>query len=512
MMASYDVVIAGAGPTGLVLANLLGRYGRSVLIVEANGSTVSEPRAVSIDDETLRTVQHLGLIDEVAAETVAGYGSEYLSPAGSMFLKVRPEAKPYGHPRRNAFRQPVFERQLRTGLRRFASVETLFETRVTSFDQTDHGVTIALGRVDGGARRIEARYLIGCDGARSGIRQALGFHLKGDSLDERWLIIDLENSPVATPETIVFCDARRPCIALPGPHRTRRYEFKVLPGEDEQALLDKPSVAALLATHGADPGSQIIRKTIYHFHARIADHWGRGRVWLAGDAAHLSPPFAGQGMNSGVRDAANLGWKLAYVLDGRIGPGILRSYEVERAQHVQQMIRLALRMGSIMGPKTRLHGVVTRGIFRMLNVWPAARNYFAEMKYKPPPLFADGFLLKDMLTRGGAVGRMLPQPRVRGGKHDGVLLDELLGDGFALVGIGVGAAAVTGMSLGPKWDALVETRLDLSASRVPELGRHEGQMLLLRPDRYVMARFAPADRDGVARALDTLLEQTWRTT
>lgn len=506
-----DVVIAGAGPTGLVLANILGMYGRTVLLVEANSSTVGEPRAVSIDDESLRTMQAIGLLDAVAGEIVAGYGSEYQSPSGSMFLKVRPSARPYGHARRNAFRQPVLERQLREALPARPTVEVAFGTRVSAFTDDGGGVTATLTGPEG-EQEIRAAYLIGCDGARSGIREALGYRLEGDSMDERWLIVDLENSPVDTPETIVFCDARRPCIALPGPHLSRRYEFKVLAGEDEAALLADDSVGGLLDAHGVAPGSRIIRKTIYHFHARIADTWGRGRVWLAGDAAHLSPPFAGQGMNSGVRDAANVGWKLAYILDGRIGPGLLATYQIERYGHVEQMIRLALRMGSIMGPRTRLHGAMTRAAFRLLGLWPAARSYFAEMKYKPAPRFEDGFLLREGLSRRGVVGRMLPQPVVRSSEREGVLLDDVLGPGFVLLAIGLPQDVVGAVALGGAWDGLIARRVALPTQRVPELAEHDGFILLLRPDRYVMARFAPADADPVSRTLATLLERTWRTT
>ena len=507
----YDVVIVGAGPTGLVLANVLGKAGRSVLLVEANDATVSEPRAVSIDDESLRVVQNIGLLDPVTNEIAGGYGSEYRGPDGSMFLKVAPAAQPYGHPRRNPFRQPLFEAQLREGLARFPTVETLFATTVTAFSEEGDIVVAALRHRDGTLGEAAGQFLIGCDGARSEIRQALGANLQGDSLNERWLIVDLVDSPAPTRETIVFCDSRRPCIALPGPRQTRRYEFKVMPGESEEALIAEANVARLLEEHGAAPGSRIIRKTIYHFHARIVDSWGRGRVWLAGDAAHLSPPFAGQGMNSGVRDAFNLGWKLDQVLAGRFGPALLDSYPRERHAHVGQMIQLALRMGAIMGPRTRLHGFLIRTFFRALGLWPAARSYFAEMKYKPPPRFNDGFLVRSMLTRRGLVGRMLPQPVLHDGPHQGQRLDELLGDGFVLVGIGIAGEDLAQVSLGAEWDALIDRRVALPVAWAPDLAERAGagNLLLLRPDRYVMASFTPSQASQTAAALQNLLRKTW---
>jgi len=507
MRSSYVVVIAGAGPTGLTLANLLGKAGIRTLLAETNASTVGEPRAVSIDDESLRVVQAMGLIDAVSKDIVRGYGSEYRSPAGSTFLKVHPLAEPYGHPRRNAFRQPLLEAQLREGLSRYPTVDTRFLCPMIGFEQHAEGVTVQLQPVDGPAVTVQADYLIGCDGARSSVRQQLGIALAGSSLHERWLIIDLANSPAPSPETIVFCDATRPCIALPGPHRTRRYEFKLLPGESEAQMLSDESVSRLLGSHGAAPGSAIVRKTVYHFHARIAERWGQERVWLAGDAAHLMPPFAGQGMNSGIRDASNLAWKLAEIVRGRIGPGLLVTYEHERRRHVQRMIQLALRMGAVMGPRTRAHGWATRLFFRALGVSPAVRSYFAEMRYKPPPCFDGGFIARSMLSRNGVVGRMLPQPRIRVGAHAGQRLDDVLGEGFVLLGIGVDPDTLAALPLGGHAGMLVDRRLSLPVEAVPELGAHSGQLLWLRPDRYVMARCRPAEWPAAVSEIEQLWMQ-----
>jgi 3-(3-hydroxy-phenyl)propionate hydroxylase len=507
--AQFSVAIVGAGPTGLTLANFLGKAGMRTLLIEANAATVGEPRAVSIDDESLRVMQQLGLDEIVKSETVSGYGSEYHGPDRRMFLRVKPAAQPYGHPRRNAFRQPILEAQLRDGVARFPSVEARFNTEFVSFSEAGASVRIDL-RAEEGVERVTADYLIACDGARSGIRDRLGVTLEGSSLEERWLIIDLEQCPSRSPETVVYCDHRRPGIMLPGPRDTRRYEFKLLPGETDDSLLTDDAIARLIEAHDPVPGARLVRKTVYHFHARVADRWGRGRVWLAGDAAHLMPPFAGQGMNGGIRDAANLAWKLAAIVDGRLGPDLLSSYERERRGHIGQMIRLALRMGAIFGPPTPLHGWATRTAFRLLGLWPAARSWFAEMKYKPAPRFDGGFLLRRQLTRRGIVGRMLPQPSVRRGTST-LRLDDLLGDGFALVGIGIGIAtdAMHEIKLG-RWDDLIDRRVAVSAADFPALAPEAGMLLLVRPDRYVMARFSPAEAAGLPEELEALRSGTWR--
>jgi 3-(3-hydroxy-phenyl)propionate hydroxylase len=509
MSEHHSVAIVGAGPTGLILANLLGAANISTVLVETNPSTVAEPRAVSIDDESLRVVQGLGLIDTVQKELVSGYGSEYLGPARRVFLKVKPHAQPYGHPRRNAFRQPVFEAQLRQGLARYPSVKTWFSCAVEGFVEGTSSVTLRMTDSLGAMREVSATYVVGCDGARSGVRERLGFKLEGSSLDERWLIIDLEDSPADSPETMVFCDPKRPCIALPGPHSTRRYEFKILPHETDDEMLTEAQVSVFLSSHDAAPRSRIIRKKVYHFHARVADHWGSGRIWLAGDAAHLMPPFAGQGMNSGIRDAANISWKLAEVARGRIGPLLLESYERERRAHVLEMIKLALRMGAIMGPSSALHGFVTRGLFRALGLWPAARSFFAEMKYKPLPQYKSGFLIKSMLSRRGLVGRMLPQPKLATKNGCPVLLDDMLGHGFVLIGIDFDPVTVQAISLGKIWDELVAKKIALSTVDVPELINFRGQFILLRPDRYVMACLPMAECSKVVGMLDTLWRETW---
>ena len=513
------VVVVGAGPTGLVAANLLGRYGVRALLVDRNAATVQEPRAVSIDDESLRTLQGFGAAETVLTQVVGGYGSDYFTPSGRLFLKVAPQAAPYGYPRRNAFRQPVLEAQLRDHLGAFPDVATLFGWTVDDLAEDDGGVSLQLCGPGGVAHQVRCAYVVAADGASSSIRKRLGLALEGETFSERWLIVDLEDSPAPSRNTQVFCDVRRPCIALPGPHDTRRFEFKLVPGDDAARMTDTAAVEQLLRSHGAAPGGRVRRKVVYSFHARMARRWSQGRVFLAGDACHLTPPFAGQGMNSGLRDAHNLAWKLAAVVRGELAAAVLDSYEAERRPHAEEMIRLALRMGRIMGPPSRLAGFATQSAFRALGAWPAARDYFGQMNYKPKLRFASGLLLPDgRPRRRTSVGRLLPQPWVkttRGRER----LDNRLGEGWALLGFCAPAAldraaetpalaalrpAKVAVGDGPI-DGSTAVVVDVDGELRANLDAPDGRVFLVRPDRYVLGAFDSAEAAVFGQRLAELL-------
>ena len=527
-LVRYPVVIVGAGPTGLTLANLLGREGIRALLIERHPSTGREPRAVSLDDESLRTMQTLGLVTKVLKHVVPGYGSHYYSPGGRCFVRVEPTDTPYGYPRRNAFRQPILERQLREGLERFSHIETRFGSTLETLTQYASGVVVGITGPEGLHTRIVCDYLVGCDGASSTVRNLLGISLEGSTFDERWLIIDLENSENPSPHTKVFCDPRRPCISLPGPDCTHRFEFKLHPHERDEALLVPEIIQNLLHSHEADPNSTIVRKVVYRFHARLADHWSKDRVFLAGDAAHLTPPFAGQGMNSGIRDAHNLAWKLAWVVRGQIGPRILDTYERERRAHTSAMIRLALQMGTVMAPRHFWSVWAIQNTFRLLGLFPSAQAYVAQMKYKPKPRFMSGFLFFDGQRKSQTiVGSLFPQPSVETREGEKVLLDDILGNGFALLALTARpdlAFASTGQ---PLWSHLDVRRVAVLPLEVPWCdssgstvvrerdhalsvlrAKYTEHLILLRPDHYVAACIPIAEVAQRSDLMNALLQQT----
>jgi 3-(3-hydroxy-phenyl)propionate hydroxylase len=511
-----------------MLANLLGMASVRVLVIERNPTTVQEPRAVSIDDESLRTIQAVGLADEVLSTIVPGYGSHYHSPSGRCFVTVQPTETPYGYPRRNAFRQPVLEKQLRDGLARFPSVDTWFGYTLGAFTQNARGVSLRVQGPDGRSFARECDYLVGCDGANSTVRGALHIALEGSSFSERWLIVDLENSEVDSPHTQVFCDPARPCIALPGPQRTRRFEFKLHRHEREEDLLAPRVIDHLLRTHGADPRSTLTRKVVYRFHARVAARWAVGRVLLAGDAAHLTPPFAGQGMNSGIRDVHNLAWKLVAIARGQVGLGILDTYEAERRRHAWDMIQLALHMGRVMAPRNRLSAWAVQSGFRLLGLCPPARDYIAEMRYKPKPRFASGFLVPDGRSpRHTLVGRLLPQPWVVTSDQRTVLLDTVLGNRFVLLAWTARPGDALAAAHQPIWGRLEAKRVAVLPAGTPcgalpgvdvvrdkggglaaAFARYPEHVLLLRPDHYVAACVPCGEIGRGAEAVRALVNRT----
>ncbi len=509
----FPVVIIGAGPTGLMLANLLGVQGIRTLVIERSINTVGEPRAVTIDDESLRTVQATGLINAVLPSVVQGYGVHYYSWRNREFARIEPSSMENGFPKRNAFRQQVLVGQLRDGLQRFDHANIWFGHELVGFrDEGLAGEAVHLELRHGGeTKHISCQWLIACDGGRSPVREQLGIKLTGSTYDEKWLIVDLLNRSSAFRHTRTYCDPVRPAIRLPGPEGTLRYEFMLHEGEDPEQIVEEDVVRSLIhAREPADAQLVIARKVVYAFHARVAERWRVGRVFLAGDAAHLTPPFAGQGMNSGVRDAANLAWKVAAVVKGQMPASLLDTYEPERKPHAWSLIQMAVRIGQFMQPKSRLAAMLTQGALKVASIYKPVRDYVLQLKFKPKPRFFEGFFVageaRDAIV---PAGQLLPQPMVelQGGAH--VLLDDVLGEGFALLTL-AGSRAVgwpddlRAAGLACKHLAVVaksddflrlpgdtgvpDTVLQDFTGTLENILRSAGaDAVLLRPDRYVLA-------------------------
>ncbi len=524
MDSSFPVIIVGAGPTGLMLGNLLGMAGIETLILERNAGLSDCPKAIALDDEGLRVCQAVGLGEAVSENLLLDIDAHYVS-AGRLFVKVAPTSKRNGYPLISTFHQPEFEAILLDGLERFACVKVWFEHALETFEQTDQGVLARVRTPEGAQIEIACAYLAACDGAKSGVRRALDIPMLGTTFAQKWLVVDCVHDEDPAMVATFFCNPGRPAVTVPAPHKGRRWEFMVLPGEREEELLRTENVQALIQQNGGPDGPDIIRQAIYTFHAVLAKTFSQGRVFLLGDAAHLMPPFGGQGMNCGLRDAHNLGWKVAMVLRGQASPALLETYHVERHAHTAQMIWLSNFLGSIVMPTARPAALMRDMIFHGIQTVPAIREFLTEGRLKPPPRYKKGF----MLPRGGRqnkvmAGLMLPQPEVITSRGERVMLDEVLGPGFALLRFyddpakafaplkagfwkRLGARFVCvrpgGQAPGESEDCVVVSDSQQEIGRF--LRNDRDLFVIVRPDRYIFGVLQSGEADRLAGRLQGVI-------
>ncbi|WP_321925744.1 bifunctional 3-(3-hydroxy-phenyl)propionate/3-hydroxycinnamic acid hydroxylase [Paraburkholderia guartelaensis] len=475
-----DVAIIGAGPVGLMIANILGLQGVRVTLVEKLDQIIDYPRAIGLDDEALRVFQSIGLADALLPHTTPDHWMRFVTKDGHCFASIEPRTDEFGWPRRNAFIQPLADRVLYEGLARFEHVDVLFGYTVNAFEQDTQGVTIDVSDANGERRTIRAAYLVGADGGNSFVRRALNVPFEGRTKPNQWIVVDVRNDPIGSPHIYMHCDHLRPYVSAALPHGIRRFEFMVMPGETEEELSKPENMAALIRKVVADPDKvDYIRKRVYTHNARLAETFRVDRVLLAGDAAHIMPVWQGQGYNSGIRDANNLGWKLAMVAKGQADGHLLDSYTVERRAHARSMIHLSEVAGDIFAPTTRFGARFRDTFVRYMNVFPSVKRYFVEMRFKPMPRYEAGVVLlpppqktggwfASLLERSGnsapgrllglmsqkrdsligrlaygrdplaasPVGRMFIQPRVSLADGRVVRLDDAIGNGFAVLAWG----------------------------------------------------------------------------
>src|SRR2546421_6031419 len=410
--ASVSVVIVGAGPTGLSIGNFLGIAGIDTLIVERNTGLCSYPRAIALDDEGLRICQAMGLGSAVSKSILADIVVHYIS-GGRLLAKVAPTTKLNGHPPISTFYQPEIEAILLDGLKRFTCVKVRFQHTVETFEQKGDCVVVSIRTPEGTLQQVKCTYLLACDGGKSTIRRRLKIPMKGTTFPQKWLVIDCIADKEPSNVVKFFCNPHRPAVTVPYPNNGRRWEFMLLPGETEKDLLEKETIPSLIQQAGGSPHLQIIRKMVYTFHSTLAQTFSQGRVFLLGDAAHMMPPFGGQGLNSGLRDAHNLSWKLALVIHGLAGDQLLATYHEERHKHVAQMIHFSSLLGNIVMPTRRPVAYCRDILFQVINLLPVIRAFLTEARIKPQPKYMSGFLLSVAGRKHNTlVGQMLPQPKV----------------------------------------------------------------------------------------------------
>ena len=341
-----DAVVVGYGPVGAVAAGLLGQAGLRTAVFESTTSVYHLPRAAHFDAEIMRILHQLGVADDVMRACAPVEGMHFVNAAGDALLRFDLEVGEGW-----MFYQPELETALRAGVDRSAHVVVHLAHEVTSLVQHDDHVEIAVTDLVTNTRRtVRARYVIGADGARSAIRRELGIASEDLKLDQPWLVVDtILRRPIELPTRVLqICDPVRPTTFIPMCGARRRWEFMLLPDEDAEQMESPQRIAELLAPWVTLDDVEIVRAVVYTFHAVLARSWRDRRVFLMGDAAHQMPPFLGQGMCSGVRDAHNLVWKLALVAAGRAPDALLDTYQQERSPHVRSIIETAVALGGVL--------------------------------------------------------------------------------------------------------------------------------------------------------------------
>lgn len=473
----WDVVVSGLGPVGVTLCSLLGKFGLRTLGVDREKSIYTLPRAGHVDHTVLRTLGEIGCLDEVLAEMIPNHGMELLGREGDVLARI-PVAQrtPSGLPASMHFHQPVLERLLRENAERIEPITLRNSVCVTSFKSRD-GIQEVELESNGERFTVCARFLVGCDGASSLIRNQAGLGFRDYGFAESWMVVDLilRSFPeTLRRDTTFVADPRRPHAMIEMPGMRYRFEFMMLPGETPETLTKRDNVMQLIS-HWLTPQQihKVERAIVYTFRGAQAVKWRDGNVAVAGDAAHLTPPMLGQGLCSGVRDAANLAWKIAYYLDGRMPESVLDTYGEERGPHVDNVISTSILVAKNLcmldeeGARKRDEELQESGE-------PAeSRIRFKLGELRPGPL---------VMPSGG-----MYMVNLQIGEQT---LDDLVGRDFLVLGLDeealgsketqnwwrkLGAELRTVSSLGGKGDELLSW-----------FSRRDGRVVVIRPDKYVL--------------------------
>ncbi|GJO47254.1 putative 3-(3-hydroxy-phenyl) propionate hydroxylase [Mycobacterium marinum] len=489
------VVIVGAGPTGITAATLLAQHGVESMVLERWTDVYPQPRAVHLDDEIYRVIARLGIADEFAAISRPTQGLRLLDNRFNVLTEFHrdPARSLHGFPQANMFDQPELETLLRANLKRYAHAQLRGGAEVIEICDTNELLRVTFtDRSDGRVHHVDAEYVLGCDGANSMVRSHIGSTMADLNFQQRWLVVDVATECDLAQWDGVYqvCDPFRAATYMRIGQSRYRWEFQLRPGERTEDFNSISALHPLIApwtTDIAEGDLTLLRVAEYTFRAQIADQWRRGNIFILGDAAHLTPPFIGQGMGAGLRDAMNLSWKIAAVRCGTLTADALDTYQQERKPHTRQLIRLALAIGQFMTGGGRLGNVVRRALLPRVRFVPGLRDKISDST--TPALHASALVHKT--HRFGRsrqlAGSLCPNPLLPEGQR----LDAVIGTRFAVI---------TSTPLGEAQELLLRRRNVLvlvtpPASSLADWLRRGGvKAALVRPDRTVMR----AARDTVA--------------
>lgn len=481
----FDIAVVGFGPVGAVAACLLGQQGRRVLVVERDREIFPMPRAIVLDDETMRLFRTMGLSEQIAPFVTPIRTVEFTDPLGSRLVGYDVPAdvpKPNGVFPNYFFHQPSVDAVLRDAVGRLETVDVALATELVGLEQVDGGFEVTLTSGRDARRVVSARYVLGCDGARSTVRTLLGIPTWSLGYDRRWLVVDAESREGhdAGGRVSQICDPQRRATVIKAERAHLRWEFQLADDESSDDAVRPEFVWRLLEPWVSPDQAVLVRAAAYRFHSTFADRWCAGGVFLLGDAAHQMPPFMGQGMCTGLRDAANLCWKLGKVLDGLARPDLLETYAQERVPHARDMVEWSVEVGQLIDA----FAAKVAGDGRPLEALNQSSGYGAGRE-----LAAVEGAMFDRSANHRLVGRTAPFL----GVPDGSSLDDLQARSFAIVRRSDAAGAQwTSRRLGP----------DVVEVAIPEDGWAElerlagspvGGALLVRPDRLVCAIGEPAE-------------------
>lgn len=521
-----DALIVGAGPVGLTLANILGQNGVRTLVLEERDSLIDYPRGVGLDDESLRAFQSVGLADVVLPHTVPNQVMRFVNRKRRVIAEIAPLEAPFGWPRRNGFVQPLVDRELLDGLDRYDHVTVEWAHAVVGLTDLGDRVQVVTRTPDEALTTIDAAYVIGCDGGRSVTRRLTDTTFEGTTSPTRWLVIDIANDPLGTPNIYVGADPTRPYVSVAIAHGIRRFEFMVKDDESTEDATSPDYLRARLKDFLPSPdAAEVIRSRVYTHHSRIAGSFRKGRVFLAGDAAHLMPVWQGQGYNSGIRDANNLGWKLAAVINGLADDRLLDTYDLERRKHAKSMIDLSTVVGRVISPTNRLVAGVRDAVLLAASKVPSLKRYIVEMRFKPMPRYETGAVVHSARSSGtrSAVGTLFVQPRVALRDGTSKRLDDVLGTGLSVLAWGNSPSNILDkdvaddwLSLGAKFvavrpmpqlhwsddeDANVTVVGDVDGTLRAWFDTHNDSVLFIRPDRCIAGACIAQDADTLSEQL-----------
>lgn len=468
-----DVAVVGLGPVGGILAGLLGHAGLSVTVLDRELTALQLPRGVGIDAEIMRVVQTLGLAGKLEPLLKVFRGAQYLDADGNV-VSTRPGVTgpgPQGWPARYNVHQPEFEGILREALAERGNVTVLAGYEVNEVRNEDPfgGMVVALDLASGNPVTVRARYVVGCDGARSVVRRAAGLDLDDFGLNQPWVVTDFAVSDDAGLPGINthYADPESPAIYIHVVRNLRRFEFRGKPGEDlADATMPEAAWKRVARWLTPDQG-ELLRAAVYTHRSLVARRWRNGPLIVAGDAAHQTPPFLGQGLCTGVRDAASLAWRLRAVLRDGAPDSLLDSYETERSGHARFYIQTSTSLGNVLSSPDK-------ATLDKLNARVGREGSGAAPRLGP------GLFEEDPSGPGGTLA---PQPRLA----DGRLLDDVTGYRFALV---------TRAPLPPGTRELAEA----AGCAVVEATGEAGDWLdglgagtaIVRPDRYYYGAYTGA--------------------